>query len=251
MANLLVISTLGGQAVMFDPERWVDVSTHVTPGEQLNAFHLPKATFEPFQMGSFIGSVELGGPVRCDVVTVAPHGNATHTECVGHIAGAGYSVIDCMTEMADVAQLITVTPENVGGQLMITRTSLENAWKDRDIKTLIIRTLPNEDSKRVQQWSGANPPFIHIDAMHLIVEHGVRHLMVDLPSVDAEEDSGALVAHHAFWQWPSSPRVECTITELIFVPNTVADGMYLVIFNVAPFNGDAAPSRPVLLHSFS
>ena len=85
--------------------------------------------------------------------------------------------------------------------------------------------------------------------MKLIVERGIRHLMVDMPSVDREEDSGALVAHHCFWQWPHEPRINCTITEMIYVPNEVTDGIYLVIFNVAPFDGDAAPSRPMLLAS--
>jgi kynurenine formamidase len=107
--------------------------------------------------------------------------------------------------------------------------------------------MPNDSSKQTRCWSAHNPPYIRIEAMNLIVERGIRHLMVDLPSVDREEDQGALVAHHRFWQWPDDPRTDCTITELIFVPNDVTDGLYGVMFNVAPFHGDAAPSRPVLL----
>jgi hypothetical protein len=40
--------------------------------------------------------------------------------------------------------------------------------------------------------------------------------------------------------------MDCTITELIFVPNTAMDGLYLLNLQVAAFENDAAPSRPVI-----
>jgi hypothetical protein len=37
-----------------------------------------------------------------------------------------------------------------------------------------------------------------------------------------------------------------TITELIYVPNAVEDGRYLLNLQIAPFAADASPSRPLL-----
>lgn len=236
-----------GRPTEFEVGHWSDISLHISGNEQPNAFGLPLARFDPFVAGQFVGSVELGGPVRCDVVTVAPHGNGTHTECVGHLAGNRYLITDCMSDQLDVARLITVLPELDGSDLLVTAKSLEAAWIERDTTTLIIRTLPNNDDKKLRKWSGNNPPYFHPDAMALIVASEIRHLMVDIPSVDREEDQGALVCHHLFWHWPAAPRVEHTITELIYVHNDIPDGVYAVLFNVAPFDGDAAPSRPVLL----
>ena len=232
----------------FDLEHGHDIWLPITPDEATNAFSLPAASFEPFRIGSFVGSIEEGGPVRCDVVTLAPHGNGTHTECVGHIAGRSYTVDACMRELVDVATLVSVPLALVDDDYVVTPENLAAAWTaSSSSTTLVIRTMPNDSSKQTRCWSAHNPPYIRIEAMNLIVERGIRHLMVDLPSVDREEDQGALVAHHRFWQWPHDPRTDCTITELIFVPNDVTDGLYGVMFNVAPFHGDAAPSRPVLL----
>ncbi len=67
-----------------------------------------------------------------------------------------------------------------------------------------------------------------------------------MPSVDKEKDDGALLAHKAFWNYPEKPRLNATITELIYVRNKVKDGSYILNLQVANFNNDAAPSRPVL-----
>jgi hypothetical protein len=44
----------------------------------------------------------------------------------------------------------------------------------------------------------------------------------------------------------SATRAHATITELAFVGNSVPDGAYLLSLQVAPFEADAAPSRPIL-----
>ncbi|MBL7942681.1 MAG: cyclase family protein, partial [Flavobacteriales bacterium] len=57
---------------------------------------------------------------------------------------------------------------------------------------------------------------------------------------------GKLLAHRAFWKYPTQTRSHCTITEFVFVPDHVADGLYLLNLQVAAFDNDAAPSRPVI-----
>jgi hypothetical protein len=71
-------------------------------------------------------------------------------------------------------------------------------------------------------------------------------LLVDLPSVDPEMDEGKLAAHHAYWNYPLSPRWDATITEMVFVDDAIKDGMYLLNLQIASLESDASPSKPVL-----
>ena len=71
-------------------------------------------------------------------------------------------------------------------------------------------------------------------------------MLIDLPSVDKEQDGGALAFHHAFWNVPDKPQTNKTITELIYVPNEASDGLYLLELQLSNFTNDAAPSRPLL-----
>ena len=86
--------------------------------------------------------------------------------------------------------------------------------------------------------------------MNYIVSLGVKHLLVDTPSVDRLFDDGILSAHNIFWETKEkSLNVNAaykTITEMVFVPNEVKDGKYLLNLQIAPFAADASPSRPIL-----
>jgi hypothetical protein len=44
----------------------------------------------------------------------------------------------------------------------------------------------------------------------------------------------------------AATRPAATITELAFVPDSVADGAYLLELQVPALSGDAVPSRPLL-----
>ena len=74
----------------------------------------------------------------------------------------------------------------------------------------------------------------------------MKHLLIDLPSIDKEKDEGKLLAHKAFWNFNEDLRFDTTITEFIFVPNNVADGSYILNLQIAPFENDATPSKPIL-----
>ena len=67
-----------------------------------------------------------------------------------------------------------------------------------------------------------------------------------MPSVDKEKDNGQLLAHKAFWDVNGNIRKEATITEFIYVPNKVEDGSYILNLQIAPFENDATPSKPIL-----
>jgi hypothetical protein len=98
------------------------------------------------------------------------------------------------------------------------------------------------------QYSDTNPPYLTEDAMRHIASLGIQHLLIDLPSVDKEKDGGKVACHHIFWNYPTNPQTSRTITELIYVPNTVLDGAYLLNLQIASLENDASPSKPVLFN---
>jgi len=175
-----------------------------------------------------------------------PHGNGTHTESLGHITREEYPVNDCLKSFFFIAELITVSPQRTGEDLVIMKNQIVDNLGDKAPQALIIRTLPNERSKMNRQYSGTNPPYLHHEAAKYISASGIQHLLLDLPSVDREEDQGKLLAHHAFWNYPSAPRINSTITELIYVDDHIRDGAYLLNLQIASFVNDASPSKPVL-----
>jgi hypothetical protein len=114
------------------------------------------------------------------------------------------------------------------------------------IEALVIRTTPNLENKLKENYSGNNPVYLDPNLSKLIVEKGILHLLLDLPSVDREEDGGAMLAHKAFWNYPENPRYSATITEMIFVPDEIKDGLYFINLHIASLETDASPSKPVL-----
>jgi len=157
------------------------------------------------------------------------------------------SINKSLTQYHFIAQVISIKPEKLdNGDLVIKKEHLSNLRKTKVPKALIIRTLPNAASKRKKNYSGTNPPYLETAAMEQIVKLGIEHLLIDLPSVDREEDEGKLAGHKIYWNYPKKDRVHCTITEMIFVDFHISDGLYLLNVQIAPFELDATPSKPVL-----
>ena len=96
------------------------------------------------------------------------------------------------------------------------------------------------------QYSNTNPTYLSEKAAIYLREKGIKHLLIDLPSVDKERDDGKLLSHNAFWNTAGKIRMDATITEFIYVPNSVEDGEYLLNLMIAPFENDATPSKPIL-----
>jgi kynurenine formamidase len=132
------------------------------------------------------------------------------------------------------------------GDRVIMREQLAACLHPAEVDAVIIRTIPNDEQKQERNYSGGNPPYLHHDAAQLLVDYGVSHLLLDLPSVDREEDEGQLLAHRAFWQHPYAIRNNATITEMIYVPEEVKDGLYLLQIQITSMVLDVSPSKPVL-----
>ncbi|MEQ1605696.1 MAG: cyclase family protein [Pyrinomonadaceae bacterium] len=212
-----------------------------------------------------LGDTREGSSVNFEQYRFIPHCNGTHTECVGHITDERISVRDCLVDVIMQAVLVSVTPERFGDDLVLSKRVLSPALEtltyvrvsDTMPTALIVRTLPNDESKVTRVYNSENiPPYFASEAMEYIVECGFRHLLVDLPSIDRLFDEGRLENHRIFWNVePGSravndnTRINSTVTELIYVPNEIEDGGYLLNLQIAPFESDASPSRPILFRT--
>jgi arylformamidase len=237
-----------GKTYKADLDQPIDISIPLRAGkDNVSAWYVEPVSIEPVRMGDWIGDVKQGGSVNFRNIRFNPHGNGTHTECVGHISKEDYSINQCLKKFFFLAELITVLPEETSeGDHVITRKQLELLLQGKKTEALVIRTLSNPPEKINAQYSRTNPPYLHHEAATYLHELGIDHLLLDLPSVDKEDDGGKLLAHHAFWQYPNHTQVQRSITELIYVPNNIMDGSYLLNLQIASFENDASPSKPLL-----
>ncbi|MEO6884176.1 MAG: cyclase family protein [Bacteroidia bacterium] len=237
-----------GKNYKTDLSQPMDISIPLRAGvDNVNAWYVPPVTMEPVRNADFIGAVSEGGSVNFRNIFFNPHGNGTHTECVGHISKEFYSINQCLKNYFFIAQVVTILPDELeNGDQIITKKHIENCLDGNHPEAIIIRTLSNPISKINFQYSNSNPPFLHHEAAKYIVDSGIQHLLIDLPSVDKERDDGKLLAHHTFWEYPQNTQKHRTITELIYVPNTILDGEYFLNLQIASFENDASPSKPVL-----
>jgi len=260
---------INNQTYKIDGENPIDISIPLDfYGAQPNAFDVEKATSKPCEAENLIGDTRSGGSCNFEQITLIPHCNGTHTECVGHITRERISVHECLKDSFIPSTLITVETENASQteetysvnlsdeDNLITKKSLEIALEKADeifLRGLIVRTLPNNESKKTRKYMDNLPPFFSTEAINFIVGKGIKHLLVDMPSIDKTFDEGKLSNHRAFWniklgsfELDKAALTSNTITEMIFVPDSIRDGIYFLNLQIASFVADASPSRPIL-----
>ena len=237
-------------------------------GEQPNIYDAEKAASKACEIGSFTGDTRRGGGCNFEEYTMIPHCNGTHTECAGHITDERIAVNSILKDALIPCQLITVKPANAREtddtyrpekkpeDSIITEKEIQAGLKNGNsdfTMGLVIRTLPNDSTKKSRRYTKKAPPFFSVEAIGYINELGVKHLLVDIPSVDRTYDEGRLTVHHLFWNIEEGKHEMSeenlsykTITEMVYIPDGIADGEYLLNLQIAPFTSDAAPSRPLL-----
>jgi kynurenine formamidase len=225
-----------------DTAEFIDLSIGVTP-HGVRAWYLNSPRITPVMEHGFVGSVAQGGAVNFRDIYFNPHGHGTHTESHGHISMEIFPVSACFDQFFFDSQLLTVMPVLINGDRVITPEQLAELSA---CEALVIRTEPNDHNKFTVNYSDTNPTYMDVACVEVLNKLGVKHLLVDIPSVDKEIDGGALAFHHAFWNVPEQPITNRTITELIYVPNEVEDGHYILELQLSNFDNDAAPSRPLL-----
>ena len=223
-------------------------------GAQPSFFGAPPARATTVTSGDWQGDTSKGGSCNVQEYRFVAHCNGTHTECVGHMVDEQVYVNDQLPGALLPATLVSVKPAAQAMDATLIQTALLRHSNAAFHKALILRTLPNGEDKLARSYDGPLPaPYLTTDAMRILVNAGVEHLLVDVPSLDPAEDEGRMAAHRVFWVMPEkshsladAKRPGGTVTELIFVPDTVQDGYYLLDLQIPAFMTDAAPSRPVI-----
>jgi kynurenine formamidase len=224
-------------------------------------FDAPPAHSWPHRVGSFSGNVLTGASCNCRNVQLTPHGSGTHTEGVGHLTSDEHHALRVIPTGLLPALLLRIDaraatdcgesadhPPQAGDRLLCA-ASVAAAWPSN---------LPFAPLALVLacHWDG-EPPYLSRECAQWIVTRGIRHLIVELPSLDRLADEGCLTAHRIFFGLPrraaqarlplssEALRVDATVTELAQVPDGVATGIGFVQIQVPPMQGDALPSRPL------
>ena len=160
--------------------------------DNVNAWYLPPPKIVPAKVKGWTGSVKEGAAVNFNTIEFNPHAHGTHTECVGHITKEVHTINKCLTQFLFVAEVITVVPETLNGDFIISEKQLRYAIGNKKREAVVIRTLPNTHDKLSRQYAHTNPPYLTEAAAIYLREKGVKHLLVDMPSVDKEKDDGQL-----------------------------------------------------------
>ena len=229
-------------------------------GVQPCHFGAPRATSTPFVVGGFNGEVSQGASCNCRSVTLIPHCNGTHTEGVAHLTTDSEPLHGYVPLGPLPALVLSLAPTDAAGtdedslpapqpgDRLLTRAALRAAWPSAlpfAPRVLVIRAASADDGV---------PPYLSQQLAAELVERGIEHLVLDLPSADRSDDEGKLTAHRLFFGLPAgstthadAARPRCTITELACIPDTVPDGPCAVQLQLTRWSGDAVPSQPLYL----
>lgn len=238
-------------------------------GLQPNHFGAEVARKQAIQSSDFIGDTKRGGSCNVDSITLVPHCNGTHTESIAHIIHQKVAIGNNLTNSLSICQVISVTPVNASQtvdsylpdlahsdqviDLNCLKSQLNNKQLNQ-LESLVIRTQVNHVSKLSCVYDENNqPPFFTHQAISWLAQSGIKHLLVDMPSIDKMYDDGQLSNHHIYWNVAPNSRllnddsaIERTITEMIYVDDTIQDGMYCLNLQMPALELDAVPSRPIL-----
>ena len=231
------------------------------------------------QSGSFIGSIASGGPVNAEILEIIPHCQGTHTESVAHVTAGSASAYATAGGGAGLNEQIGITNTSLLSAVLISlpATAVEQtkeryhlgALSEEPLLTcaalqqdeqlqqwlqhadaVIIRSLPNPVSKRnrnyeVLPWY----PVLSEAAIAYLSALRLSHLLIDTPSLDRADDGGRVYNHKTWWGVQTDGSIDHPqrlLTEMIYAPDDIADGLYLLDMQIAPLVSDAVPSRPVI-----
>lgn len=258
-----------GEDIRIDLGRGKSLAINLDPhGLQPSFFAPGPATTRPLQVGDYIGDVAQGGSCNAEVLEYIPHCHGTHTECRAHLQKDAGHVLDLIDQKPCLAALISLHGTAAGEteesgvsrtqpkERLLTLDELRthaDAFTTHRIDALIIRTLPNDDSKRQRNYADAAAyPVLSRESINWLAAQNLAHLLIDTPSLDRAQDSGQLVNHRSWWGLSESSgthdaiHASRSVTEMIFVPDGVLDGHYWLNIELQPLIADAVSSRPVI-----
>ena len=261
--------TLANRRFQVRTDHGVDISQRQSFDEsQPRFFGAPAANSEALQSDEFCGDTAAGGSCNVSRITTVVHCNGTHCESARHVSHNAPTIAETLSAALVPALVLTPTQKRADRQtdnlsvtprptdLVWTRTALEDAVADVKLEAGLIASLQavilRSGSVSGQDYDQQSYPFLTLDAARWLRQHQIAHVLTDTPSLDRADDEGQLSAHRIFFGLPLTgtqvpeylpPR---TITEMLHIPEKILDGLYLLNHNVAPWQQDAAPARPVL-----
>ncbi|RKE98458.1 cyclase family protein [Ichthyenterobacterium magnum] len=244
---MLATIQYNSKKLKIDLSKPLDISIPLKASKNnVNAWYLDEPSIKPVVFDDLTVAVKEGASVNFNSIQFNPHAHGTHTECAGHITEKVHSINKNLKQFFFLAEVVTVAPEKHEDDFVISKKQLQFALGNKKRDAIIIRTIPNTTEKLSKQYSNTNPTYVLEEAAEYLKKKGIKHLLIDLPSVDKEKDNGELLSHNAFWNTKGKLRLDATITEFIFVPNNIDDGCYFLNLQIAPFENDASPSKPIL-----
>jgi kynurenine formamidase len=235
-------------------------------GPQPSFFAPSKARARPLQSGDYIGSVAHGGSCNADVLEFTPHCHGTHTECIAHLTRERGNVLELIDRAPCLTRLVSLTAADPKasdehyaaaselGQPLLTLAELQAllaaGFTAPTVQALIVRTRPNGPDKLQRDYAQAPPyPVFSDAAMQWLAGQELKHLLVDTPSLDAAHDGGRLANHRCWWGLAGASPERAgrrSLTEMIYVPDDIADGLYWLHLGLQPLAADATASEPVI-----
>jgi len=244
---MIVEVKIGEEKFSCDLLKGHDISIPLKSGSGVIAWGAAAYKSTPFKDGDFVGALETGSPVNFYDLFINPHGNGTHTETVRHIDQRGYSIYDALKRSHFISKLLTITPITLdNGDLIISENKFDEVGQLDNVEALVIRTRPNTIEKLEKNYTGTNPCYIDPGFIEKLNKTNVKHLLIDLPSVDREVDGGKMLSHKTYWEVDNGIAFDKTITEMIYVDNAIEDGLYLLNLQTISVDIDASPSKPIL-----
>lgn len=248
-----------GKRWTVDFDRGCPIAIPLDPHGAQPAFYTTRpANARPLRVGTYHGSVAAGGSCNAETIELTPHCHGTHTECLGHLLPERQAVQDSIYSGPVIARLVSLNPGPGPTRKdpdRFSRAALEDALGDfraPPVEALVVRTLPNDPARRFRDYlSAPDYPVFGPQAMRWLTGLPLKHLLVDTPSLDPPEDP-RLLNHRSWWgigEEAASSAIDPaqrSVTEMIFVPDSVPDGLYWLHLELSPVLGDATPSRPVL-----
>jgi arylformamidase len=227
----------------FDANNFTDLSLALNKKDNVNCYYLDGPTFEYFKSEAFVGSLAAGGSVNCERISFYPHASSTHTECALHVLPVSFDMRSIQIPVLQMCKIFSVQPSRIGVDSCIDMKAIEALNNHENFEAIVLRTLPNEEDKCHENYSGNNPVYFEPEVLSYLQALGFKHILTDLPSIDKESDEGRLAAHKNWFLVNGNAPADRTITELIYVPNSIADGNYVINIQVPKIETDAVPSR--------
>lgn len=211
-----------------------------------------------FKSNGKIYKIDNNAGCNVPIISLNIHCQGTHTETASHIYPQGVKISEIKNIDFLPSQIITVSPlESVTERYhvdysendkIITKNMIKDVINSsmNFMECLIIRTLPNGDFKFGADYNKVSYGFLSNDAVEHIISIGVKHLIIDTPSVDMYDDGGVLGNHRIFFKDKDGGINKNTITEMAFIPDSVSDGCYFTSIKFLNFDLDSSPSVPTI-----